>query len=138
MRNIANCCNVNYSWKQQHEEEKTKKSFKFQLICPLSKLEYILRAMIGFGRGADTGPTNKYASQDHQSNTPLQKINPTTIPHICHIFRHARVSSTYPCLSVGPLVTLSDFQSVSVSGRPTWKIEERGPQLFFNFGSGCF
>ena len=43
------------------------------------------------------------------------------------IFRHARVSSTYPCLSVRPSVrpsvlpsvTLSDFQPASVSGRPT-------------------
>ena len=57
------------------------------------------------------------------------------------VFRHARVSSTYPSKMsvgwlVGWLVTLSDFQSVSVSGRPTWKVEERGPQLFFNFGSG--
>ena len=36
------------------------------------------------------------------------------------------------CLSVCLLVTLSDFQFVSVSGRPAWKVEERGPQ-FFNF-----
>ena len=39
-----------------------------------------------------------------------------------------------------PSVTLSDFQSVSVSGCPTWKVEVRRPQFcfFFNFGSGCF
>ena len=36
-------------------------------------------------------------------------------------------------MSVRPLVTLSDFQSVSVSGRPTWKVEERGPKLFCQF-----
>ena len=29
------------------------------------------------------------------------------------------------------LVILSDFQPVSVSGRPKWKVEERKPQLFF-------
>ena len=60
--------------------------------------------------------------------------------HVILIFRCASISSTYPCQSVRrsvrPSVTLSDFQSVSVSGRPTWKVEERGPQLFFNFGSG--
>ena len=52
------------------------------------------------------------------------------------LFRCASNSSTYPCLSVrwsvGPSVTLSDFQSVSISGRPTWKVKERGPQLFFH------
>ena len=39
------------------------------------------------------------------------------------VFRHARVSSTYPCLSVrrlvGWLVILSDFQPATISGRPT-------------------
>ena len=54
------------------------------------------------------------------------------------IFRHARFSSTYPCkMSVRPLVILLDFQTfghpISVSGRPRWKFEERGPQLFCVF-----
>ena len=35
-----------------------------------------------------------------------------------------------------PLVILLNFHSISVSGCSTWKVEERGPQLFFNFGSG--
>ena len=53
------------------------------------------------------------------------------------IFRHASVSSTYPSkMSVRPLVILLNFHSISVSGCSTWKVEERGPQLFFNFGSG--
>ena len=55
------------------------------------------------------------------------------------LFRCASISSTYPCRSVGPSVTLSDFQSVSISGRPTWKVEEKGPQLFFSIsGPGVF
>ena len=69
--------------------------------------------------------------------------NPTpALPCTFGIFRHASVFSTYPCLSVRPqitsiiLVILSDFHSVSVSGRPTWKVEERGPHLFVYFGSG--
>ena len=37
------------------------------------------------------------------------------------------------CPSVRRSVTLSDLHSVSVSGRPTWKVEESGPQLFFQF-----
>ena len=52
-------------------------------------------------------------------------------------FRHTRVSSTYPCLSVRWLVTLLDFQSASVSGRPMWKVEERGPQLFLCIFQKC-
>ena len=47
---------------------------------------------------------------------------------------HVSLAPTHVCLSVGPsvgpLVTLSDFQHVSAFGRPTWKVEERGPQLF--------
>ena len=39
--------------------------------------------------------------------------------YVVYIFRHARVSSTYPCMSVRWSVTLSDFQPASVSGRPT-------------------
>ena len=35
-------------------------------------------------------------------------------------FRHASVSSTYPCLSVSKLITLSDFQSL-VSKSEKWK-----------------
>ena len=34
-------------------------------------------------------------------------------------------------MSVGPLVILSNFHSIRVSGRPTRKVEESGPQLFF-------
>ena len=53
-----------------------------------------------------------------------------------HIFRCASISSIYPCpcvvLSVRPLVTLSVFQFVSVSGRPTWKVEKSNPQLFLD------
>ena len=47
--------------------------------------------------------------------------------HVCLLVRWS------VCWSVCWSVTLSDFQSVSVSGRPTWKVEERGPQLFVNF-----
>ena len=51
-------------------------------------------------------------------------------------FRHASVSCTYPCQSVRPFVRplVSDFHSVSVSGRPRRKVKKSGPQLFFNFG----
>ena len=49
---------------------------------------------------------------------------------------HVSLAPTHVSPQVGRSVTLSDFQSVSVSGRPTWKVEESGPQLFFNFGSG--
>ena len=52
------------------------------------------------------------------------------------VFRCASISSTYPSMSVRPLVILLNFHSISVSGRSTWKVEERRPQLFFNFGSG--
>ena len=53
------------------------------------------------------------------------------------IFRSASISST---MSVRPfvrwLVTLSNSHSVSLSSRSTWKNEENGPKLFFNYGSG--
>ena len=38
----------------------SKKKYKNLFVLSLSKLEYILRAMIGFGMAADS-PTNKYA-----------------------------------------------------------------------------
>ena len=51
------------------------------------------------------------------------------------IFRHARVSSTYPSKSVGPLV--GDTFGFPISGRPTWQVEERGPQLFLSIFRKC-
>ena len=45
-----------------------------------------------------------------------------SIPHkIISLFRHARVSSTYPCQSVRPSFrhTFFNFHSISVSGRST-------------------
>ena len=66
--------------------------------------------------------------------------NSLSLSRIETIFRHASVYSTYPCQSVrplvGPLVILLNFHSIGVSGCSTWKVEERGSQLFFNFGSG--
>ena len=61
--------------------------------------------------------------------------------HTCeHNFLDAQASlaPTHVSPSVRLSVTLSDFQSVSVPGRPTRKVEQRGPQLFVNFESGCF
>ena len=57
------------------------------------------------------------------------------------IFQDTQVSlaPTHVCLSVGPSVRWSvillNFHSISVSGCSSWKVEERQPQLFFNFGS---
>ena len=53
------------------------------------------------------------------------------------LFRHARVSSTYPSkMSVRPLVRWSvillNFNSISVSGCSTWKVEKSNPQLFLD------
>ena len=48
-------------------------------------------------------------------------------PFSATIFRHARVSSTYPSKSVGWLVILLNFHSISVSDCSTWKVEERWP-----------
>ena len=55
-------------------------------------------------------------------------------------FRHASVSSTYPCKlvgwSVGWSVTLSDFQSLVSNGRSNQKVEKNKVHLFSNFASG--
>ena len=48
----------------------------------------------------------------------------------------ASLAPTHLCPSVRRSVTLSNFHSTSVSGCSTWQVEESGPQLFFNFGSG--
>merc|ERR1712055_268948 len=57
-----------------------------------------------------------------------------------HIFRHASVSSTYPCKlvgwSVGWSVTLSDFQSLVSNGRSNKKSSKNKVNLFTNFASG--
>ena len=43
----------------------------------------------------------------------------------------------YVCPSVRWLVILLDFQPACVPGRPTWKVEERGPQLFLCIFRKC-
>ena len=40
----------------------------------------------------------------------LQLLHGFRLFHMCHIFRHASVSSTYPCPSVSPLVRWSHFR----------------------------
>ena len=57
-----------------------------------------------------------------KANTNQQNLKPKRF-----LDAQASLAPTQVSLSVGPSVTLSDFQSVSVSGRPTWKVEERGP-----------
>ena len=67
--------------------------------------------------------------------SPTQILQSWKFP--AHSITHVSLAPTHVCLLVRPLVTLSDFQSVSVSGRPTWKVEERGPQLFLCIFRKC-
>ena len=55
------------------------------------------------------------------------------------IFRHARVSSTYPCLSVRWLVGWSHFWISNLPASLVALCEKlkREDHNFFNFGSGC-
>ena len=57
-----------------------------------------------------------------------------------NIFKHASVSSTYPCKLVrplvGPSVTLLDFQSLVSNGRSNQKSSKNKIHLFSNFASG--
>ena len=59
-----------------------------------------------------------------------------TYPESCEaIFRHASVSSTYPCKLVGWSVTLSDFQSLASNGRSNQKVKKKQSPSIFEF---CF
>ena len=55
------------------------------------------------------------------------------------IFRHARVSSTYPCMSVRPLVTLSDLSNRSASlVALREKLKREDPNYFCVFYESVF
>ena len=49
-------------------------------------------------------------------------------------YRHSVNKFRFFSSDVNPYVILSDFHSVSVSGCPTWKVEESGPKLFLGLG----
>ena len=67
-------------------------------------------------------------------------IDWSTVTVVMFLFRHASVSSTYPCKLVrplvGPSVTLLDFQSLVSNGRSNQKSSKNKIHLFSNFASG--